>query len=262
MAATLKNKIRSFTKNENGIDYVLGDIHGRFDLVYENLKEVKFDPTKDRLFCVGDLIDRGPYSKHVVQFLKLPFVHAIKGNHEDMLLEYYETYPQATDEDFYNVGVTNGMTWFLDNTLEERKEILHALSNLPLIIEIDSDRGLIGLVHADVPKNMSWSIFKEEVEANNKVVIETALWGRNRITNNVQQDIEGLGRLYVGHTVQNQIKKFGNVVALDTGAVFDRHLTMVNVACQTQAIMLPTAPKNKLFNILEQSTTPFGKMKK
>lgn len=262
MAAKLKNKIVRFEKNKIGTDYVLGDIHGRFDLVYENLKEVNFNSFKDRLFCVGDLIDRGPYSKHVVDFLKFPFVHAIKGNHEDMLLEYYEKFPDATDTDFFHIGVANGMDWFLENTAEERKEILDSLSNLPLVIEIESDRGLIGLVHADVPKNMSWSDFKTAIEDNNDVVIETALWGRSRIMNEIQEDIPGLGRLYVGHTVQSKIKKFGNVVALDTGAVFENHLTMVNVVCHTQAIVMPREPKNQLFNILEQSNTPFGKMKK
>lgn len=262
MAATLKNKIKSFGKNLLGKDYVLGDIHGRFDLVYQSLKEVNFNPEKDRLFCVGDLIDRGPYSKHVVEFLSLPFVFAIRGNHEDMLLHYYETYPDATDQDFYQVGLQNGMTWFLYNTKEQRQIILEKLSELPLVIEVESERGLIGLVHADVPRKMSWEQFKQEIENNNDVVIETALWGRTRLTNQIQEDIPGLGRLYVGHTVQEQVKKLGNVVALDTGAVFDRHLSMVDMACKTEMIVNPKQPKNKLFNILENTTTQFGKMKK
>lgn len=262
MAATLKNKIQSFKENLLGKDYVLGDIHGRFDLVYDNLKEVNFNQNKDRLFCVGDLIDRGPYSKHVVEFLSLPFVYAIRGNHEDMLLDYYETYPDATDEDFYHVGLRNGMTWFLENTQEERKIILEKLADLPLVIEVESKRGLIGLVHADVPKKMSWEEFKNEIENNNEVVIETALWGRTRLMNEVEEDIIGLGRLYVGHTVQEQVKKLGNVVALDTGAVFDRHLTMVDMMCKTEMIVHPTKPKNKLFNIISTTELPFGKMKK
>ena len=42
MSAKLKNKIITFNKNEFGTDYVLGDIHGCFDLVYESLKNVNF----------------------------------------------------------------------------------------------------------------------------------------------------------------------------------------------------------------------------
>ena len=98
MAAQFKNKIISFEENTKGLDYVLGDIHGRFDLVYQNLKEVGFDTARDRLFCVGDLIDRGPYSHHVVEFLQSSYVHAVRGNHEDMLLAFYEKNPDA-DQD-------------------------------------------------------------------------------------------------------------------------------------------------------------------
>jgi len=262
MSAELINKIQYFEENKKGTDYVLGDIHGRFDLVYENLKEVDFNPNKDRLFCVGDLIDRGPYSQHVIDFLKLPFVFATRGNHEDMLLGYFEEFPNATDEDFYYAGVRNGMTWFLDETIEKRKEIIEALYQLPLVIEVNTERGLVGLVHADVPKKMSWTEFKFAIENNNEVVIETALWGRTRLMNEIDEEIPGLGRLYVGHTVQEKVKKLGNVVALDTGAVFNQHLSMVNMACRTEAILDPTMAKNNLFNIIEKVSTPFSKKKK
>lgn len=262
MSAELINKIQYFEENKKGTDYVLGDIHGRFDLVYENLKEVDFNPNKDRLFCVGDLIDRGPYSQHVIDFLKLPFVFATRGNHEDMLLGYFEEFPNATDEDFYYAGVRNGMTWFLDETIEKRKEIIEALYQLPLVIEVNTERGLVGLVHADVPKKMSWTEFKFAIENNDEVVIETALWGRTRLMNEIDEEIPGLGRLYVGHTVQDKVKKLGNVVALDTGAVFNQHLSMVNMACRTEAILDPTMAKNNLFNIIEKVSTPFSKKKK
>jgi len=262
MSAELINKIQYFEENKKGTDYVLGDIHGRFDLVYENLKEVDFNPNKDRLFCVGDLIDRGPYSQHVIDFLKLPFVFATRGNHEDMLLGYFEEFPNATDEDFYYAGVRNGMTWFLDETIEKRKEIIEALYQLPLVIEVNTERGLVGLVHADVPKKMSWTEFKFAIENNNEVVIETALWGRTRLMNEIDEEIRGLGRLYVGHTVQEKVKKLGNVVALDTGAVFNQHLSMVNMACRIEAILDPTMAKNNLFNIIEKVSTPFSKKKK
>lgn len=63
MAAKINKKIETFGVNTIGIDYVLGDIHGRFDLVYENLNNVGFNVETDRLFCVGDLIDRGALFK-------------------------------------------------------------------------------------------------------------------------------------------------------------------------------------------------------
>lgn len=261
MAATFKEKIIHFNENKNGTDYVLGDIHGRFDLVYQSLKEVGFNEDKDRLFCVGDLIDRGPYSHHVVHFLSHPYVHALRGNHEDMLLEFYETYPNASDEEFFQAGHQNGMTWFLNENASERAKILESLSNLPLVIEIDNHRGLVGLVHAEVPLSMSWADFKEKIAQGNSQVIETALWGRKRLTHEIQEDIDGLGRLYVGHTVQAHVKKLGNVVAIDTGAVFNQHLSMVNIACSTTVLLKPEKAQNNTFNAVLSTDRPFSKMK-
>lgn len=262
MSASFKNKIITFEENTLGTDYVVGDIHGCFNLVEQHLNNIFFDPSKDRLFCVGDLIDRGPYSEHVYDFLNLPFVHAVRGNHEDMLLGFYQDNPNASDYDFLEFGHDNGMSWFLTQNKENREKILKALLELPLIIEIKNKRGLVGLIHADIPRGISWNTFKNEVINDNHKIIETALWGRNRISYNVNEDIEGLGRLYVGHTVLSDVHKFGNVVALDTGAVFNRHLSLVNIACETQVLMKRNNPKeDNLFNITSQISKPFSKLK-
>jgi len=46
--------------NQAGKDYVIGDLHGCYELLERLLDAVGFDKSKDRLFSVGDLIDRGP----------------------------------------------------------------------------------------------------------------------------------------------------------------------------------------------------------
>jgi len=42
--------------------YVVGDIQGCYDPLMRLLDQVKFDPSNDKLFCVGDLVNRGPKS--------------------------------------------------------------------------------------------------------------------------------------------------------------------------------------------------------
>ena len=53
------------------------------------LEKVKYNPANDKLILLGDYIDRGPNSKEVVE-LVMELVSggavALKGNHEDMLL--------------------------------------------------------------------------------------------------------------------------------------------------------------------------------
>lgn len=79
--------IKRFEKNTNGTDYVIGDLHGCYDLLMDKLKEISFDKSRDRLFSVGDLIDRGPKSLECLGLVYEPWFHAVRGNHEDMAVE-------------------------------------------------------------------------------------------------------------------------------------------------------------------------------
>lgn len=76
--------------------YVVGDVHGRLDLLDELLSRIHADierraPKKVLLVFLGDLIDRGPSSREVVERLRTyaqPGVDPvfIIGNHEEVLL--------------------------------------------------------------------------------------------------------------------------------------------------------------------------------
>ena len=61
--------LQHFARNTHGRDFVVGDIHGCFDLLQQALDEAAFNPDRDRLFSVGDLIDRGPQSPQVLLWL-------------------------------------------------------------------------------------------------------------------------------------------------------------------------------------------------
>lgn len=76
--------------------YVIGDIHGRLDLLDQLLTKIHEDvrrrrPRKTLLVFVGDLIDRGPHSAQVIDRLRTYRHHDIRpvfllGNHEEVLL--------------------------------------------------------------------------------------------------------------------------------------------------------------------------------
>ncbi|MBP5144082.1 metallophosphoesterase, partial [Pseudomonas chlororaphis] len=73
------NKIQRFEINTAGRDFAVGDIHGHFTKLQAALDAVQFDPTVDRLFSVGDLVDRGPESADVDTWLAKPWFHAVRG---------------------------------------------------------------------------------------------------------------------------------------------------------------------------------------
>ena len=77
--------------------YAVGDVHGRFDLLQDLIGRIEADsaarePTEVHVVMLGDLIDRGPQSREIIDyFLKgapaFAQWHFIMGNHEEMLLK-------------------------------------------------------------------------------------------------------------------------------------------------------------------------------
>lgn len=237
--------IKKLGRNTHGRDFVIGDIHGAFDLVLAAMDRAKFNHKTDRLFSVGDMIDRGPGSDRCAAFLAKPYVHAVRGNHEQMLLDLYAD--GAPDPLILKVVARhNGFSWWLDVSEDRRTEILEAIALLPLAIEIDTERGSVGLIHAEVPIGMAWGEFVERLDANDPDTVQACLWGRERVRNEDENGVEGVGRVYAGHTpVWGGPVRLGNFYCLDSGAVFgllgDKEgcLTMVEAMAGTQVLLAP-----------------------
>ena len=72
---------------------VISDIHGMYNELMLLLKASSYNPAEDRLAVLGDYIDRGYYSRNVIEFFMDlkgkhgPRVTLLKGNHEDLCLK-------------------------------------------------------------------------------------------------------------------------------------------------------------------------------
>jgi serine/threonine protein phosphatase 1 len=190
------------------------------------LDKINFNIEVDRLFCVGDLVDRGPESIDVLDILAQPWFHSVVGNHDLMAIDYYVyKINKALDTRFTDTYIRNGGQWFIDLDKETQKLIVDKLIALPLVIEVESISGLVGIVHADCPFS-DWNYFKEVVVTDNNKILEECVWSRSRIRNPTQEVIQGIGKLYHGHTVLEKRVTLGNRNYIDTGAVFGNKLTI------------------------------------
>lgn len=71
--------------------YAVGDIQGCYEPLAKLLDKVNFDPEKDMLYCVGDLVNRGPDCLKTLRLLKSlkKSCKTVLGNHDLHLLSVY-----------------------------------------------------------------------------------------------------------------------------------------------------------------------------
>ena len=83
---------------EGGRDFVVGDVHGEFPTLEALLEHVELDPDRDRLFALGDLVDRGPRSADALAWLEQGRITLrVRGNHEQMLHDRIRSAGRAED---------------------------------------------------------------------------------------------------------------------------------------------------------------------
>ena len=211
--------------NKLGRDFVVGDIHGMYDLLMKQLDGLHFDRSKDRLFSVGDLIDRGPDSAKCLGLLDCPWFFAVRGNHEDMMVEALASLNGRDMELWLN----NGGQWILDyQDFQKNKEVLsmaNKVAGLPVAITISKPSGLVGICHAQ-PPGEEWAMAQNPSERQETIM----LWGRVHVYNEDALPTSGVHKTYHGHTpIQNPVVR-GNAHYIDTGSCFsDGYLTIQEI---------------------------------
>lgn len=114
--------------------YAIGDIQGCYRPFAQMLERVDFDPAHDRLWLVGDLVNRGPESLRVLRTLVAlgDAVTTVLGNHDLYLLMLAAGYPRREADD----------TLYQVLEAPDRDELLNWLARRPLM-HVEGDHALV-----------------------------------------------------------------------------------------------------------------------
>jgi serine/threonine protein phosphatase 1 len=210
--------------NPRGRDFAVGDIHGHFERLRQALEHLGFEPARDRLFSVGDLVDRGPQSEDCLEWLAQPWFFAVQGNHEALAIQLQAG--AVLDLQTYR---SSGGGWLLDASPEKLQCYAEHFRRLPIALEVETRQGLVGIVHADCPF-ADWSRLRAYLQGKlptDKRTDEVCQWSRTRLKRNDRSGVRELRALIVGHTPVRVPKRLGNVLHIDTAGWSEGYFSFV-----------------------------------
>jgi serine/threonine protein phosphatase 1 len=224
--------------------YVVGDIHGRADLLDDVLSRIDRDLRRDsplravQVF-LGDYVDRGPSSKNVIDSLigRLASheVVCLKGNHEDCLLaflrdpstlEYWSQLGGLETLKSYGLRLPAGGLTLTSDELASNFSAVMPESHRRFLgaLRLSFTLGDFFFVHAGVRPGVPLSEQKED----------DLLWIRDEFLRSGKE----FGKMIIhGHTPTIEPDVRRNRIGIDTGAFATGILTCLVIENETIAIL-------------------------
>jgi len=203
----------------DGRTWVVSDVHGCLGVLQRALDEAGYRPQRDRLVCLGDLIDRGPDSFDTVRFvLSQPHVHVVLGNHEQFFLSAIGADGEFLEEEDPFVWFMNGGSWSATMPAAERSELWHDFKRFPLTLTVTRrDGSRIGISHAEPPTDQ-W--VDMETQLREPSLRQRCLWGRQKLggIGGQSDKVEGVAWTLHGHTIVPGFQRVGNSLFIDLGS--------------------------------------------
>jgi serine/threonine protein phosphatase 1 len=233
--------------------YVVGDVHGRSDLLEKILTLIDHDievtkPVAPQVVFVGDYVDRGEHSAEVLARLcsldaeLVDNLTLLMGNHEKMLLDFLDDPARFGGRWLRNGGLQTlasfgvrganisesaGPDVLLDLGHALRDQMGKALEEWLRARPLNWHSGNVWVVHAAADPGRA---MEEQKSA-------TLLWGAPEFNKRVRSD----GNWVVhGHTIVDQPGAAHGRISVDTGAVFTGHLTAAAIRTTGEITFLQT----------------------
>lgn len=217
--------------------YAVGDVHGRADLLERLLAEIDRDdssrtPARTEIIFLGDLVDRGPDSKRVLDLVidldrSGRTVRVLRGNHDDVFLRATKGDARATrhlhkmggrptllsygisEEEYDQVGYAELTRHLHELVPPHHVALLEGMENMAVV-------GDYVFVHAGVRPGVP---LDEQTR-------EDLCWIRNDFLDH-RGDFGGL--VVHGHSISDEVDVRPNRIGIDTGAYASDRLTAVGL---------------------------------
>jgi len=217
--------------------YAIGDVHGRYDLLIKLMEMIDKDDatrgvTETQLIFLGDLVDRGPDSKNVVEYCRelaqqSDKVRFLTGNHEEVMLGAATGKP-ALVRFFCRIGgretiLSYGMplTRYRSLELEELSEIMSDM------FPRDHIEFIAG--------------FEDQITIGDYVFVHAGIRPKIPLTEQSQKDLRWIREDFIahdqphekfvihGHTISENVDEQKNRIGVDTGAYLTDRLTAIGL---------------------------------
>lgn len=196
---------------------VMSDIHGEYAVMQRVLEKASYNPHQDKLILLGDYVDRGDESRHVVAAVRELVYNgaiALMGNHEKIMIDAL----QSSD---YRLWDINGGENTRDS-YDSREQMfvdVDFLKTLPLYHET----GDYIFVHAGVRPGIP-------MEKQDR---DTLLWARPTEFSHYKGKTLVCGHTPVQVVMQNEMHntpfQMGDAVYIDTGMGWGQRLTLLQL---------------------------------
>ncbi|HET9146232.1 MAG TPA: metallophosphoesterase [Sphingomicrobium sp.] len=217
--------------------YAVGDVHGRLDLLDQLLDKIHEDlnrrPAKKVLLVfVGDLIDRGPSSAHVVERLRT-YIHPnvqtafILGNHEEVLLRILAGDAELITKWRWFGGTECLSSYGVDTVKLAKMKVEDALEVI---------RAAIPREHIEFLET-----FDDSCRFGDYLFVHAGIRPGVEIDQQRQSDLRWIREAFLfdetdhgfivvhGHTIRPEVEIRGNRIGIDTGAYQSGVLTALAI---------------------------------
>jgi serine/threonine protein phosphatase 1 len=227
---------------------VIGDVHGHYEGLMTLLEAIA--PTSDdQVYFLGDLIDRGPHSAYVVNFVKESSYQCLLGNHEQMLLNILTNgqVPTSMVQAWLYSGGQATVASYQQATIPH--DHLEWFKNLPIYLDL----GDILLAHAGVDPSIPMT----------EQTAEQLCWVRDKF-HSIEKPYLPNKLIIVGHTITftlpgvtpGKVAQGQGWLDIDTGAYHPRSGWLTGLDVTNQLVYQVNVHNNSLRTLaLEEAVT-------